>query len=270
MIRSIRLRNFKTHVDTTVELGRLTVLLGPNGAGKSSVLGALSGMAQLVVDSALERPGDRQSRIPPLSNATRRGCGAFELMVAGDGWHGRLRGDDRQRRWSTPAVLAGRSVELTKIDDKAQAALIATELLELDAGRLATPALLVPNPSVEPDGYGLATVIAEMILGGSERFAAIVEDVRRVVPQVVGLRVHTVADPDDESWEGSPAGLMELLVRWRGDPHPEGEGERRCVKWTALKAHAGHGRRPRQPVRTARHPPSGGRRLVPSPPPGHP
>ncbi len=36
MIRSIRIQNFKSHKDTTIEFGKLTVLCGSNGVGKSS------------------------------------------------------------------------------------------------------------------------------------------------------------------------------------------------------------------------------------------
>ena len=42
VIHSIRIQNYKTHVDTTVPLSPLTVLVGPNGAGKSAVLEALA------------------------------------------------------------------------------------------------------------------------------------------------------------------------------------------------------------------------------------
>ncbi len=41
MIERIELRNFKSHVHTAVDLGRLTLLVGPNSSGKTSLLEAL-------------------------------------------------------------------------------------------------------------------------------------------------------------------------------------------------------------------------------------
>jgi len=38
MLDSIRLIDFKNHVDTTIRLGELTLLVGPNGAGKTGIL----------------------------------------------------------------------------------------------------------------------------------------------------------------------------------------------------------------------------------------
>lgn len=54
MIEKITLKNFKSHDDTTIELGRVTAIVGPNGCGKSSVLRALdlfSKAAQLPASS---------------------------------------------------------------------------------------------------------------------------------------------------------------------------------------------------------------------------
>jgi energy-coupling factor transporter ATP-binding protein EcfA2 len=41
MLRTLRLKNFKSHADSLFELGRVTLLIGPQGTGKSSVLQAL-------------------------------------------------------------------------------------------------------------------------------------------------------------------------------------------------------------------------------------
>src|ERR1700678_808580 len=42
MIREIRVKNFKSIVDLTLELGRITVLIGANGSGKSNILEAIA------------------------------------------------------------------------------------------------------------------------------------------------------------------------------------------------------------------------------------
>ena len=41
-INKIHLKNFRNHLDTTIEFGANNLIVGPNGAGKSSVLDALS------------------------------------------------------------------------------------------------------------------------------------------------------------------------------------------------------------------------------------
>ncbi|WP_428268374.1 AAA family ATPase [Haliangium sp.] len=47
MLQRVALREIKTHRDTEIALGRLTVLVGPNGAGKSSVLRAIDAVHRL-------------------------------------------------------------------------------------------------------------------------------------------------------------------------------------------------------------------------------
>lgn len=41
MLTSVKLQDFKNHIDTEIRLGRLTCLVGPNGCGKTSVLEAV-------------------------------------------------------------------------------------------------------------------------------------------------------------------------------------------------------------------------------------
>ena len=41
MIKSIEIQNFKSHKQTAVSLGNLTLLCGQNGVGKSSIIQAL-------------------------------------------------------------------------------------------------------------------------------------------------------------------------------------------------------------------------------------
>src|SRR6266404_9241908 len=42
MIRKVRVENFKSIPDLTLELGRVTVLIGANGSGKSNILEAIA------------------------------------------------------------------------------------------------------------------------------------------------------------------------------------------------------------------------------------
>jgi AAA15 family ATPase/GTPase len=54
MIRKVRVENFKSIPDLTLELGRVTVLIGANGSGKSNILEAIalaSAAAQIKLDN---------------------------------------------------------------------------------------------------------------------------------------------------------------------------------------------------------------------------
>ncbi|MCA9554016.1 MAG: AAA family ATPase, partial [Myxococcales bacterium] len=80
MLESVRLVNFKSHVDTTVELGRMTVLVGPNACGKTSVLDGLELLAALARVSALDAFGGQLERI---HRTTRQGSKGINLSARG-------------------------------------------------------------------------------------------------------------------------------------------------------------------------------------------
>jgi energy-coupling factor transporter ATP-binding protein EcfA2 len=61
--------------------------------------------------------------------------------------------------------------------------------LRLDARRVAAPSIALERPRVEFDGSGTASVLANLKLTDEERLERIVRDLRRVVPQVKGVRV---------------------------------------------------------------------------------
>ena len=54
MFKEIRVKNFRTHVDTTLQLGPITLLIGPNNAGKTNFLAGISHFARLI---SRGRPG---------------------------------------------------------------------------------------------------------------------------------------------------------------------------------------------------------------------
>lgn len=58
MIESITLKNFRTHVSTTINLGPITLLIGPNGAGKSNLLYGINFFSRLI---AYSRPNINNS-----------------------------------------------------------------------------------------------------------------------------------------------------------------------------------------------------------------
>ncbi len=64
MIRSIRLTNFMSHTDTTIELpDGLTVVVGPNNCGKSAIVEALRGVCENTSSDYMIRHGCREARV---------------------------------------------------------------------------------------------------------------------------------------------------------------------------------------------------------------
>lgn len=75
MISSLRLRDLRSHRDTTLELGPITVLAGPNGSGKTTVLRALGQAAELLRGLDVHAPA--------LTAWTRRGESCWKLSLKG-------------------------------------------------------------------------------------------------------------------------------------------------------------------------------------------
>ncbi len=236
MIRRIELTNLKTHADTAIDLGRLTVLVGPNGSGKSSVLMALHAMGRLASSGFGRAFGDL--RDPGL--LIRLGAEDLTISVVASTWKLALNLIGTAEWWEARVSHTLGETEPVSYDPKrvdfgnpAAIPLVVREaispavLLRLDGRALARPAPIRPDPRLADDGEGLAAVIAEMILSGADGFAALVEDARRVVPQVSGLRVRTVSAPSPDGKQARE-GRMELLVDFdnaRGVPaHAVSEG----------------------------------------------
>ena len=78
MLKRLRVRNFKSLADVTVEFPRMAVLFGPNAAGKSNLLDAIQ---------ALSRIGTKRTLTEALEYAGMRGH-AFEQFAEGtSGFH---------------------------------------------------------------------------------------------------------------------------------------------------------------------------------------
>lgn len=48
MFEKIRIKNFRTHVDTAINLNNLTLVIGANNSGKSNLLAGISHFSKLV------------------------------------------------------------------------------------------------------------------------------------------------------------------------------------------------------------------------------
>lgn len=192
MIETLRLQNFRSHAATTMKLDRLTVLVGRNGAGKTSILRALHCISWLPYQPADEVFSDELH----AEHIVRSQHDTFEIMA----WAGgsfqlvarRAQGEWRYQLASSNGGYSPGQTELPlAVADNLQPAIT----LQLIGPRLAAPVVYSPSPKMERDGYGLAAVLAHLKLRDSDRFDAITEEARQVVPTLRRLRIDTVAGP---------------------------------------------------------------------------
>lgn len=207
MLTSIRLQNFKGHLDTTVRLGRLTVLVGPNGAGKTSVLQALRTVTELV-DTAPQRVLDD----PPPADLLHRGSSGPILLG--------LDGSDADVLWRISVEIPVSTMQ--NADNRPTLAwaysdtsgqqpqadlpfrkcwgslplggsLGAAVIYRFDARVIAAVAESDEiTPQVASDGQDTAAVLAFLKLEHEEVFDRIEAELCRVVPNVERVRVRRV------------------------------------------------------------------------------
>src|SRR5271157_4892435 len=88
MLKEVRLKNFKLHRDTKIEVAPITVFMGPNNSGKSSIFQALLALREAAVtrpNAPFLQPAERQNTSPeqPYLFADGRtvDIGAFDSVV---------------------------------------------------------------------------------------------------------------------------------------------------------------------------------------------
>jgi ABC-type branched-subunit amino acid transport system ATPase component len=211
MITSIKLQNFKGHLETFVPLGRLTVLVGPNGTGKTSVLQAL----QLLTRLKEEGPADvLRGDLHPQDLFHRAGKGAITLKVAGteDGspWDVEVKtgipGPDANAsvtlswtqgdvRRSVPQVMYPFNKVWSDAPPMRQAFGPAV-LYSFNARQIAAVSFSdEERPAVAEDGGNTATVLAALKLENEEVFEQIEQELRQIVPSIQRIRVRRVRGP---------------------------------------------------------------------------
>jgi len=187
VLDSIRLQNFKTHRDTEIKLGRLTVLVGPNGSGKSSVLQAIELLRNPSARSAFKsipRPGEV--------------IGECEIEIAGhytDGKAWLRSARDTTRRATHDGVVeswpddpAGpNAMQSDSIEIEAS---VQAVMLNPDPKKMAAPVRIKDvSPKLDGDGSGLAEVVAIMRDSDDDSFQALQAALSAVVPQIERIRV---------------------------------------------------------------------------------
>jgi predicted ATPase len=217
MIEKISIKNFKSHADTTIELGRVTALVGPNGCGKTSVLQAIQYANKYAIN--LEASVFMPHRHP--INLVRRGENYWSISLSG------LSGTDN---WETqvffnPQYYSPKFVENADSDNfpvvywtwgkfKGTEARgkngIVTEESHIVEGfwanntrkSLASRSVYFKGfaeslaaasysesitPTISVDGSGLASVIANLILTDRSKYEAIGRDLSVIVPTVKAI-----------------------------------------------------------------------------------
>lgn len=98
MLRSLRLRDYQSHKDTSLELGKLTVIVGPSSSGKTAIARALRLLANNARGVSYVRQGAKKTCVSaevagsePVSDASThvtveraKATSAYELTLPGD------------------------------------------------------------------------------------------------------------------------------------------------------------------------------------------
>lgn len=183
MIETITLKNYKGHTDTTIPCSRLTVLVGENASGKTSVLELVrdvwGGVAEVLPRDYL-----------------RRGAEALSYEIVHRGGRGRATIDASYRLDDAGELRAVRR-EVRRDDGALGDRPVATLLTLTPRALAASSTPSSAQPALGPDGAGLASVLAHLLLTDAPRFYRIVERLRAVVPHVRDVTFERVPKVDD-------------------------------------------------------------------------
>ncbi|TNE45046.1 MAG: ATP-binding protein [Deltaproteobacteria bacterium] len=199
MIESLRLINFKGHQETEISLNQMTALVGPNSSGKTSILQALHFLSLL----GTMTPNQIFRKEADSNEYVRNGEKFINLFLkgskAGRPWNLSLQSKYVENSWThnsswvwkdkSEESEGGFRVNLT-LPDPNHALLFNAVYLKLNSQNLATPSYTQEEiPKVEHDGWGLASTISYLKTYEDERFEALMDLVRQVIPQVKRIRV---------------------------------------------------------------------------------
>jgi energy-coupling factor transporter ATP-binding protein EcfA2 len=201
MIETLSVQNFRALRNVRIGLEPLTVLVGPNASGKSSVLDAIRRLTLVGEKNLLQIFGTDEEQ---HALRTRGSTGPIGLELEGK-WHG-VSGTaklslqvDRPPPIATIESAWGAESKSRSLDALNNAlgwelpdldrVLARTELLRLDARRLAEPSYSDAPPRVAPDGSGLAAVLTDVAVTWPEIWSAIQTSLRAVIPAVERVRL---------------------------------------------------------------------------------
>ncbi len=231
MIEKITLKNFKSHENTEIELGQVTVLVGPNGCGKTSFLKAVHCLSESVwrawdsvfvgeqSPSVLVRKERQSFEIGATgANLYQNGINpdffgwsvSIKLQRAGT-WHARSNWVWMDEKKPTVFLKEGQSIleaagstqteqEAAGSSETEQEAEGSTETEIVDSiyfqaslEKLKEPSHLKTLPlQIAPDGSGLASVLADLKTTENPKFGEIENDLRAIVPTIKRIKARRV------------------------------------------------------------------------------
>ncbi|MGL4549768.1 MAG: AAA family ATPase [Gemmataceae bacterium] len=172
MIRTIKIENYKSITDLTLEVGRVTVLIGANGSGKSNLLEAValaSAAAQDKLDNEFlatrgVRVGDMRFMRPAFGGATE--SHDTHLTVEGDlgvdvGFYLVPAPPMSSSHWWPRRVFSQTSAALRLIKSLSQSSDVSDTLLRLSESLLAESGTLPGFLIYAPENSALRTFQAE-------------------------------------------------------------------------------------------------------------
>jgi hypothetical protein len=194
MLTSVRLENWRGHIDTTVPLSPFTVLVGANAVGKTAVLEGIDALGGILNETrvAPKRAAEQALRMgaeKAVIGATFSGIPKIEALKF-ELLHAAQISPTSSIVISPP--IDGRN-QLAFEDFAGRRTLLASArtatksfLLEASPKRIVAPSK-VSRLSPESDGFGTASALAAFKIDDDVRFDRIVERVRRIVPTVEAL-----------------------------------------------------------------------------------
>lgn len=207
MLKRVHFAGIKSLLDVTVDLEPFTVLVGPNGCGKSTLLDQIELVVQMCRaaqpgNSALGMAGDAvkaaglnelrtlNSEAPTTWMAANdEQMISMEIQPGNDGdWVHRARLDlvttAGQRTLSTTTNGTDRVAFEAHL---AQSFSWRAQRLALSPRRVGSPSP-VQTAELDPDGYGLPTILKDLAGNDTGAFLQLQEDLRKVVPHFRELR----------------------------------------------------------------------------------
>ncbi|NOT63115.1 MAG: AAA family ATPase [Acidobacteria bacterium] len=196
MIEKINIKNFKSHEDTTIELGQVTAIVGPNSCGKTSLLQAIKLVSRIIDAGWID--GEE------FSELVQRGRQSSTVIIQGSYLEDVAAG---KISWSASVTVqssGGGGSDFYKLkpargyesNGKLHSGVVPfTQFLSSPVffkpwwEMLANPTYSTePRPRLHVEGDNLASVIAYLKKEEDETFSLIEKQLNELVPNILKIR----------------------------------------------------------------------------------